>query len=86
MKKICLAIVTLAALSSVAYAHNRSYELRDSDTYFGKYSTQLKEKAWLNSQAPMTVVVPFAVKEKTHGLTNYQRMMLISEENDRGRQ
>ena len=82
MKKICLTIATLAALSSVAYAHNRSYELRDSDTYFGKYSTQLKDKA---AKETITLVSPFAVEEKALGLTNFERMMKISKENEEGR-
>ena len=84
MKNICLSILALAALSSATYAHNRSYELRDSDTYFGKFSTQLKNKADSNA-ATMTVVSPLAVEEKAFGLTNFERMKKISEENDHGR-
>lgn len=80
MNKICLSILTVAALSSAAYANNRSYDLRDSDTYFGKYSTQLKNKA-----TTMTVVSPLAVQEKGSALTNDERMKRISEEkNDQG--
>jgi hypothetical protein len=82
MNKICLSIIALAALSSAAYANNRSYELRDSDTYFGKYSTQLKDKA---TKETMTVVTPLAVEEKFGGWTNFDRMKKISEENDHGR-
>ena len=83
MKNICLSILALAALSSATYAHNRSYELRDSDTYFGKYSTQLKNKAGSNA-ATMTVVSPLAVEEKALGLTNFERMTIRSRENDQG--
>ena len=82
MNKICFTILTLAALSSAAYSHNRSYELRDSDTYFGKYSTQLKDKATIET---MTVVSPLAVDENDRGLTNFERMMKISKQNDEGR-
>jgi hypothetical protein len=82
MNKICLSIIALAALSSAAYANNRSYELRDSDTYFGKYSTQLKDKA---TKETMTVVTPLAVEEKFGGWTNFDRLKKISEENDHGR-
>ena len=83
MKNICLSILALAALSSATYAHNRSYELRDSDTYFGKYSTQLKNQAGSNA-ATMTVVSPLAVEEKAFGLTNFERMTIRSRENDQG--
>ncbi len=82
MKKIYATILTVAALSSAAYANNRGYELRDSDTYFGKYSTQLKDQATKES---MTVVSPLAIDENAPGLTNFERMKKISEENDHGR-
>ena len=39
MNKLILSLAALAALSSVALASDRSYELRDSDTYFGKFAT-----------------------------------------------
>lgn len=84
MKNICLSILALAALSSATYAHNRSYDLRDSDTYFGKYSTQMKNKT-ASPATTMTVVSPLAVEEKAFGLSNFERMNKISEENDHGR-
>lgn len=37
MNKFIIAVAALAAASSTAFAA-RSYDLRDSDTYFGKYS------------------------------------------------
>ncbi len=82
MNKLYISIIALATLSGAAYAKDRNYDLRDSDTYFGKYSTQLKDKATKES---MTVVSPLAVEEKAPGLTNYERLMKISKENDHGR-
>jgi hypothetical protein len=81
MKKIYVTILTLAALSSVAYANDR-VDLRDSDTYFGKYSTQLTNKA---AKESMTVVSPLAIEVNAPGLSNFERMKKISEENDHGR-
>ena len=84
MKNICLSILALAALSSATFANNRGYDLRDSDTYFGKYSTQLKNKVAKQANT-MTVISPLAVEEKSGKLTNFERMMKISRENDQGR-
>ena len=83
MKNICLSILALAALSSATLANNRNYDLRDSDTYFGKYSTQLKDKVAKKANT-MTVVSPLAVEGKAFGLTNFERMTIRSRENDQG--
>ena len=83
MKNICLSILALAALSSATFANNRNYDLRDSDTYFGKYSTQLKDKVAKKANT-MTVVSPLAVEGKAFGLTNFERMTIRSRENDQG--
>jgi hypothetical protein len=82
MKKIYITILALAALSGAAYANDRG-ELRDSDTCFGyKYCKNLKKSpTW----SPMTVVSPLAIDENAPGLTNFERMMKISRENDQGR-
>jgi hypothetical protein len=81
MKKIYITILALAALSGAAYA-NDSVDLRESDTDFGKYSTQLKNNA---AKESMTVVSPLAIDENAPGLTNFERIMKISKENDHGR-
>ena len=83
MKNICLSILALAALSSATFANNRNYDLRDSDTYFGKYSTQLKDKVAKKANT-MTVISPLAVEGKAFGLTNFERMTIRSRENDQG--
>ena len=77
MNKLSLTIIiAFAALSSAAYANDRG-DLRDSDTCFGKYCNNVKK-----SSATITVVSPLAVEEKVRGLTNFERMMKISKEND----
>lgn len=83
MNKLYVSILALAALSSAAYAgSNRSYDLRDSDTCFGKYCENVnKSPNW----STMTVISPLAVDEKGSGLTNFERVMKISKENDHGR-
>ncbi len=80
MKKIAISLVALAAVSTVAFAgENRSYELRDSDTYFGKYSTQLEAKNYNGNSAA------FAVVNDSAPVTAFERMKRISEENTSNR-
>jgi hypothetical protein len=77
MKKIAISLIAFAAISTASFAgDNRSYDLRDSDTYFGKYSTQLKNEA---VEANALVIV-----KKTSDMTNFERLKKISEENDQG--
>jgi hypothetical protein len=83
MKKICLTIVTIAALSGAAYANNdRGYDVRDSATCIGKYCNNVKKPF---TAPTMTVVSPLPIDENAPGLTNFERMMKISKENDHGR-
>ena len=77
MKKLAISLIALAAISTAAFANQRNYDLRDSDTYFGKYATQLKNAA--------TKVDALAVVKETGALTNFERMKKLSEENDQGR-
>ena len=78
MKKIAISLLALAAVSTVALAgESRSYDLRDSDTYFGKYSNQLKNE----SRSVNALVVASDVQAST----SFERLKKISEENDRGR-
>jgi hypothetical protein len=79
MKKIIFTLAALAALSTVSFAgENRSWDLRDSDTYFGKYSTQLKDNA-------TSAVSSAALAVDTGTMTNFERMTKLSIENDHGR-
>ena len=77
MKKFAISLIALAAISTASFAgENRNYDLRDSDTYFGKYSAQLMDKA--ASVNAMTVI------KKTNAVTNFDRLKWVSEENDQG--
>jgi hypothetical protein len=76
LKKFAISLVALAAISSAALASQRSYDLRDSDTYFGKYSTQLKNTG--------TKTNALAADKGESTLTNFERMKKISEENVQG--
>jgi hypothetical protein len=79
MKKIIFTLAALAALSTVSFAgENRSWDLRDSDTYLGKYSTQLKDNA-------TSAVSSAALAVDTGTMTNFERMTKLSIENDHGR-
>ena len=74
MNKIAISLIALAALSTAAFANsNRSYELRESDTYFGKYSEQVKK--------PAVAVNALAVANDGQVLTPFERMNKISTEN-----
>ena len=81
MKKIYFTILTIAALSSAAYADKRGYDLRDSDTCIGKYCNNAKQPF---TASTMSVVSPLAVGENARSLTNFERMKKISEENEWG--
>jgi hypothetical protein len=75
MKKIAFCLVALAAISTASFANNnRSYDLRESDTYFGRYSEQLMNKA---TDANTLVII-----KKTKAATNFERLKWIAEEND----
>jgi hypothetical protein len=82
MNKTYVTILALATLSGAAYANDRGYDLRDSDTCMGKYCNNVK-KPFDSSTA--TVISPLAVDENAQGLTNFERLMKISKENDHGR-
>jgi hypothetical protein len=55
MKNVLISLAALAALSGAALASDNGYgrnsDLRDSETYFGKYSTQLKTKNHSNANS-----------------------------------
>ena len=77
MKKITISLLALAAVSTAALADQNRGDVRDSDTYFGKYSNQVKKES-TNSNA-------FAVaKDDTGALTAFERMKKTQEENENG--
>jgi hypothetical protein len=79
MKTLIVSLAALAAVSSAALASDRNYDLRDSDTYFGKYSTQNKAKNHATDTEALVIV-----KGGKANLTAFERMNLISEENEHG--
>ncbi len=74
MKKFAISLIALAAISTASLASQRGYDLRDSDTYFGKYATQLKNKA--------SSVDAIAVVKQGKPETNFERLNRIAAEND----
>lgn len=75
MKKIAVSLIALAAISSAALASgNRSWELRDADTYVGKYSS--------NAVVGSTSTNAFAVAGKGQVSSNFERLNMISAAND----
>lgn len=67
MKKFALTLAALAALSASAYASQRNNDLRDQDTYYGKYSTQA-------AQPGMTAMEGLMVVKKVVPATSYTDM------------
>ncbi|MCB1377485.1 MAG: hypothetical protein KDK89_03790 [Alphaproteobacteria bacterium] len=63
MKKIALSLVTLAALSSAAFAFERTdIDPRDRNWSYG------------STAAPVTLTSPFAVEQSAVPMTNFERL------------
>jgi len=71
MNKIAISLIALAALSTASFAG--SNDLRESDTYFGKYSEQVNKSA--------VAVNALAAANDGQALTNFERVTKISQEN-----
>ncbi|MGB8314678.1 MAG: hypothetical protein WCE69_09350 [Aestuariivirga sp.] len=80
MKTLLISLAVVAALSGAASASERNYDLRESDTYFGKFSQQLR-----NGHKAYTTVDALAAAQEGRTLTNFERLMKISAENESGR-
>ena len=78
MKTLFVSLAALVAVSSAALASDRG-DLRDSDTYFGKYSTQNKAKSYATDSNALVIIKGGKTKE-----TAFERMNRISEENEHG--
>ena len=76
MKKIAISLIALAAISTVAMASKRTADLRDTDTYSGKYA----QTETLNA----TNVDAFAVKKvkSGSGLTLQELIIRAQDERD----
>ena len=78
MKTFFVSLAALVAVSGAAVAAGGD-DLRSSDTYFGKFSAQDKAKSYATDSYALAIVK----KGKAH-LTAFERMNLISEENEHG--
>lgn len=77
MTKFAISLIALAALSTASFAsNNRSNDLRDSDTYYGKYSTQ--------SNVSAAGINALAVVQDANALTNFERLNKVAQENSEG--
>ena len=79
MKTLIVSLAALVAVSGAALASDRGYDLRDSDTYFGKYSAKHKMESQATDSNAFAVVK--AGKKKQ---TAFERMMQNSEDNEHG--
>jgi hypothetical protein len=80
MKKFVLPLIALAALSTASFAgNNRNYDIRDSDTYFGKYATRSNTTDVNTTNANTNT---FVVPNPDRPLTNFERMKLNQENNE----
>jgi hypothetical protein len=81
MKTLFVSLAALVAVSGAALAAGGD-DLRSSDTYFGKYSTQDKAGNYATDSNALAIV-----KGGKANLTAFERMNLISEEGgkDNGR-
>jgi hypothetical protein len=76
MKKIAISLIALAAVSMVAFANENRGDIRDSDTYVGKFSNQVMNRSVGTSA--LVVIKSDAGQFQT----NFERMKKISEENE----
>jgi hypothetical protein len=77
MKKLAISLIALAAISTAAFAGaNRSNDLRDTETYMGKYAVQVSgEAAGSNAFMVMSAKAP---------TSNFERLIWTSWANDQG--
>jgi hypothetical protein len=83
MKTIAISLLALAAIATASLASQRNYELRQSPTYFGKYSDQCFGADTCGDYAP--AINALTAIKGDRALSNFERLNLISEENDHGR-
>jgi hypothetical protein len=75
MKKFVLPLIALAAFSTASLAgDNRNYDIRDSDTYMGKYSTR-SNAVELNTNA-------LAAPSSDRPLTSFELMKRNQDKNE----
>ncbi len=88
MKKISLSLVAIAAISSAALASsNRSWDLRDSPTYCGKFTANVGNQCTgANAMSGIATTNALVAEEKdAYEMNNFERLRKISDDNDHGR-
>jgi hypothetical protein len=88
MKKISLSLIAIAAISSTALASsNRSWDLRDSPTYCGKFTANVENQcAGASAMGSIATTNALVAEEKdAYEMNNFERLRKISDDNDHGR-
>lgn len=75
MKKFAISLIALAAVSSAAMASNRSYDLRESDTFTGKYAQ--------SATVGTTSVEAFAIKKVNAGTGPSLQELIVRAQDER---
>jgi hypothetical protein len=74
MKTLLVSLAALMAVSGAALASDRGYDLRDSDTYFGKFSAKHKMESYATDSNAL------AVKASKKKPTALERMHMLEGE------
>jgi hypothetical protein len=85
MKNLAFSLIALAALSTSSLASQRSNDLREQPTYFGKYSTQCSVGDASQCGDFSAAVNAFAAVDGEGDLGSFARLNRLSKENDQGR-
>ncbi len=85
MKNLAISLIALAALSTGSLASQRSNDLREQPTYFGKYSTQCSVGIASQCGDFSTAVDAFAAVDDGQDLGSFARLNRLSQENSQGR-
>jgi hypothetical protein len=85
MKNLALSLIALAAISTSSLASQRSNDLREQPTYFGKYSTQCQAGNASQCGDFSSTVDAFAAVDDGQDIGSFARLNRLSQENSQGR-
>jgi hypothetical protein len=88
MKRAIIITAILSALSIASVASERNYDLRESETYCGRYSENVERTCPSTSRNVNTIAATkpdILAKKEGSAPTSFDRMMILSNENDHGR-
>ena len=85
MKNLAFSLIALAAISTASSASQRSNDLREQTTYFGKYSSQCPAGNASQCGDFSAAVNAFAAAGGEEGLGSFARLNRLSKENGQGR-